>query len=108
MRIKREIFIRNEQGRKFIDRFFKTSFVIINPEGMNMTETKKTFSEEEFRDLCEYVCRQMTPSGSEEIDRETLYFAIYWKICDLTEEKLFTKCVAESKISDYRDKIRKS
>ena len=41
-----------------------------------------------FNELCKYVCFQMQPSGSEQIDRETLNFAIYWQICFLLEEQV--------------------
>lgn len=73
-----------------------------------MSKFKRKITEKEFERLCEYVCGQMTPTNSSELDRETLYFAIYWKICDLTGEKLFLPTGVLSKISDYRGKIRQS
>lgn len=41
-----------------------------------------------FNELCKYVCYQIEPSGSEQLDRETLNFAIYWQICFILGEKL--------------------
>jgi hypothetical protein len=43
----------------------------------------KLVSEKEFDELCRYVCHQLVKSKSEESDRETLYFAIYWQMCEI-------------------------
>lgn len=50
----------------------------------------KTFfiSKPAFNELCKYVCFQIQPSGSEQIDREALNFAIYWQICCLLDEQV--------------------
>ena len=50
----------------------------------------KTFfiSKPAFNELCKYICYQMQPSGSEQLDRETLNFAIYWQICVLLDEQV--------------------
>ena len=34
-----------------------------------------------FNELCQYVCYQISPSGSKTLDRKTLDFAVYWQIC---------------------------
>lgn len=41
-----------------------------------------------FNELCKYICCQIQLSGSEQVDRETLNFAIYWQICFILDEQL--------------------
>lgn len=57
--------------------------------------------------ICKYVCEQLKITQSEESDRETLYFAVFWKMCDLMERKVLVAAANETKISAYRNGIDK-
>ena len=70
--------------------------------------TKNRFiTEAEFDELCKYVCCQLTPSGIEHLDVETLNFAIYWQICRIFEQRVEMDFAADSKIDGYRQNMQK-
>ncbi len=51
----------------------------------------ESISRSEFCELCQYVCYQLKPSGSKELDKETLNFAIYWQVCNIFDEQIIFK-----------------
>lgn len=53
-----------------------------------MNKENLFISKPAFNELCKFICCQIQPSGSEQIDRETLNFAIYWQICVILGEQL--------------------
>lgn len=71
-----------------------------------MEEKINRFTEREFHELCRHVCSRLIPSHYRELDRETLYFAIYWRMCELLGEKLVYPSPAQSRIANFRREIR--
>lgn len=68
----------------------------------------KTFfiSKPAFNELCKYVCYQMQMSGSEQLDRETLNFAIYWQVCFLLNEQVEFVAELNSKTILYQQLLQ--
>ncbi len=66
----------------------------------------ETINKEEFYELCKYVCCQLIPSGSRDLDRETLNFAIYWQVCNIFDEQVLLKDNSRSKIMTYQQQLQ--
>ena len=66
----------------------------------------ESISKAAFRELCKYVCYQLVPSGSEELDRETLNFAIYWQICNIFAEQILLENNSCSKTITYQQRLQ--
>lgn len=66
----------------------------------------ETINKAEFYELCKYVCCQLIPSGSRELDRETLNFAIYWQVCHIFDEQVLFKDNSRSKITVYQRQLQ--
>ena len=66
----------------------------------------ESINKDEFCELCKFVCCQLRPSGSQELDRETLNFAIYWQVCNIFDEKVLFKKNSYSKIMDCRQHLQ--
>lgn len=66
----------------------------------------KLITEAEFDELCRLVFFQLTPSDSEECDRETLTYAIYWQLCYLFEQPLDFGRKTESRTPTFRKNIQ--
>lgn len=62
-------------------------------------------TEKEFEGLCEFVCRRISPEGSVKVDSETLYFAIFWMVCETVGELVAAPDSNDSMVGDYRAKI---
>lgn len=72
-----------------------------------MEQQKKWITENDFQELCRNVCKRLTPSNYRDVDREALYFAIYWRVCDLLGEKIFfPRFPVFSRISVFRREIQ--
>jgi hypothetical protein len=71
-----------------------------------MNKQNFLISKSAFNELCNYVCCQMQLSGSEQKDRETLNFAIYWQISILYEEQLQISVGFNSKIQFYQQLLQ--
>ena len=68
----------------------------------NLSITKEIFEKE-----CEIVCHQLKCSGSSDLDREMLYFAVYWKICDFLDRELIVDGLSGTNISMFRRQIER-
>ena len=69
--------------------------------------TKNIFiSKAEFCEVCKYVCSQLVPSGSKELDKEALNYAIYWQLCAILDERISFKKNSYSKTNRYRHSLR--
>ena len=66
----------------------------------------ESINKAEFCELCKYVCCQLIPSGSRELDKETLNFAIYWQICNIFDERVLFRGNSHSKIMIYQQQLR--
>ena len=71
-----------------------------------MEEKRNSLTEQEFHGLCRHVCSRLIPSHYRDLDRETLYFAIYWRMCDLLGEKLVYPSPTHPRIATYRREIQ--
>ena len=61
---------------------------------------KNQISINELNELSQYVCHQVVPSGSEDLDRKTMYFGIYWQLCILFEREVEQNNSSISAITD--------
>ncbi len=72
-----------------------------------MKDQKKWITKGDFNELCRNVCSRLVPSKYREVDREALYFAIYWRMCDLLGEKIFfPQFPVFSRVSMFRREIQ--
>lgn len=62
--------------------------------------------ENEFNELCKYVCCQLKASGSQPTDTEALYFAVYWQICAASEQKDYFDLKFDFSVKGFRRRIR--
>jgi hypothetical protein len=59
----------------------------------------------DFNKICSHVCKQLKPSMVCELDRETLYFAIYWQLCSLFDQPLNPLGEMDPRKEAYRNRI---
>ena len=68
---------------------------------------KNQITKKELDELCQYVCSQISFTGSRDDDRETVYFALYWQLCVLFEQRVeINSYSGESKIKIFRQQMQ--
>ena len=60
----------------------------------------------EVDEFCKYVCYQLQKSGSKKSDVEALYFAVYWQISFLLEQKVRIIAEPGCEVSKFRQRIQ--